>query len=483
MSPALHLPDGSRLDLRSDVYFGSDPHPSRAGLVDMFITWNARRVHEYGPWSRFYGSTLGVLLTLLRAARDQAAMEIFLSLDDDTVNDLAELRAADIPIIGADATNLLARAGMSVAVRGQNWLDLNRAYEVLLGTQGSDAPVAGLLAEALDLTWSANSNHAMRLYRPRGPLVYSDGASEDGGLPTVLDLLECASALDESDATYSGYVSRFAAPRLGPRVPAKRGDGHFDLVEQCAEDLAGRHLAPGLLLALIDFALNPPVPGLTEGVTEVEVGELCAGSRFAAAARAARESSSGIEHFLPTGELHASFCEEIAERTGMRYGLVTHRLTQATSIDEAVTAARSPSSTTSAVALVYADRLHRMRKQDPHLIAHFWVNFLDLGQPRFVDPTLPDFAWWLSPLLHSAGGKLAGSAALRTMTTESVSKLWTSTALTGAIHDAISAIGPLSIAHLPEQDMRDPEVTERLSWYLRQMIRMDLEWDGSKRAG
>ncbi|GGP88218.1 hypothetical protein GCM10010231_66880 [Streptomyces sindenensis] len=82
-SPVLHSTTGAQLNLRSHLLFHDNMRDNPNDLVTSLMSWNLVHAHETSHWARFHGSTIGVLLTFLRAARDSLADYSIRNLDSN----------------------------------------------------------------------------------------------------------------------------------------------------------------------------------------------------------------------------------------------------------------------------------------------------------------------------------------------------------------------------------------------------------------
>lgn len=97
--------------------------------------------------------------------------------------------------------------------------------------------------------------------------------------------------------------------------------------------------AGSVVLALIDFALNPVVPGLTSADPCVEWRELYPPYRFAAAAKTMANWKSDLEFQDPSHEITVHFQRMPTKRSGLRMGRVASRLSGLSTLRQAATVA------------------------------------------------------------------------------------------------------------------------------------------------
>lgn len=72
-SPRLRNSSGAELNLRSQILFQDQTRTRTSDLVTAVGSWHKTYVHESSHWARYHGSTVGILLSLLRRTRDQLA--------------------------------------------------------------------------------------------------------------------------------------------------------------------------------------------------------------------------------------------------------------------------------------------------------------------------------------------------------------------------------------------------------------------------
>lgn len=161
--------------------------------------------------------------------------------------------------------------------------------------------------------------------------------------------------------------------------------------------------AGSVVLALIDFALNPVVPGLTSADPCVEWRELYPPYRFAAAAKTMANWKSDLEFQDPSHEITVHFQRMPTKRSGLRMGRVASRLSGLSTLRQAATVAMHLAERTPAVSFLCASRLLELREQDVCTLTHYGVNFLNDRALRFID-LAPD-TWWLFPVFQVSHGE------------------------------------------------------------------------------
>ncbi|MFE5598204.1 hypothetical protein ACFQ8O_03270 [Streptomyces coelicoflavus] len=120
-------------------------------------------------------------------------------------------------------------------------------------------------------------------------------------------------------------------------------NGEYGIPCRLARALAGRDLAGSAVLALIDFALNPVVPGLHPDAPSVGWKELYPPYRCAAAAKAMTGWETDPEFQYPSHEATVHFQHMLAKRSGLRMGSVASRLSDLSTLRESARRQYAPS--------------------------------------------------------------------------------------------------------------------------------------------
>ncbi|NUR63964.1 MAG: hypothetical protein HOV87_35705 [Catenulispora sp.] len=312
---------------------------------------------------------------------------------------------------------------------------------------------------ALQLMRAAMADRCASDWKPGDEGASVSGAvaipAYEGRTLSTRTLIESATAFDEHGPQAQGFKTDYADGWRSQRAVAER-DHHW--LRRLADHQALRRVDEWELLALIDFALNPPVPGLTADTGAVSFEELHPAARFHRSCAAMATFDSPLRSAVPTLDLLTEFMREVTDRTGLRYGVIGHRLSRTDSPDEAVTSDSSlgPSDLVAEVLFHTADRLHRTRDAHPERISHFGLNFISAETTALIDRSHPDFQWWFQPLLRVADGTLFVP---ETMSAENCAELMTWTAVTGAFDDALSGVGDLSTDHLPRAERGSERAT------------------------
>jgi hypothetical protein len=264
----------SHLSLRTQIMAlaGSSDYED----AELHDHWSGRHRHEVGHWLRYHGSTVGLYLTLLKLSRDLLAVDYLRSLDPASRAFIGETRRRGDAIWSYHHT-APSKLGESWDMGEQIWLDAYYAQTALLDFAGVDG-----------LSW--NSDEALRfsmadVWTSLGaldPLAGSfaefpghDAARNwlrgdlvrpvcDGTELTTRLLWECASTLDElrfgrrSARSEQGQRDIFAMAR------EKLEGTSYGLPVRIAEQMLGQKPSLELLLFLLDFATNPPLPFLSK---------------------------------------------------------------------------------------------------------------------------------------------------------------------------------------------------------------------------
>ena len=485
MDATLDAPSGAAaLKLRSQMLFLNQPRQDPENLVLSTFAWNYRYLHETNHWARYHGSSAGVLLTLLRRSRDALASYFLETLESEERRHLLEQRQSGH--LFGQPSGVGSLSGPNGARLEQDWLALYFTHQALMG--GVDPARAGGIAvdwafsRALHLTWFNSESKGM-LKHPDGlePHLTAAPASapspadvEIGRLNTRL-LFECAAVLDETYMHTLGSVREVIDPALW-NMTAHTFEGDYGLAYRIAERLAGRDVGAGCVLALIDFALNPVVPGLHRGVAAVTWDELQPVRRFAIAARSLADHRSDLEHAHPTSELLGAFHADIETATGLRVGRVDSELSSATSLQGA---ARQPVHFTEIIpnmTLTYARKLHEERRAAPCSITFFGLNFVNEGALRFVRPEtwLIGGNWWLFPPLQVSVGQYHWPA--ERISQDDATNLFLGAALSSALDDIVHGAGPLTKSHLPEAILHDTAERKAINQELQEFTGLPLAW-------
>jgi hypothetical protein len=480
--PRLYSPSGAEFDLRSQLLFLDQPPTDPHDLVTATLAWTSRFIHESSHWARLHGSTVGILLTVLRRTRDVLAAHIFGQVDGADARRLGAVRSNGRRLVGYHDRPLDELVDRQVGRLGGDWLDLYAAYQVLLDPTGT--PVAQLgpdeiwyaVDRALALAWSQSSGTIMLPAPPSFDVLTGDRSarlpSVDGTLLTTRLLFECAGVYDELYPQALGYLRPFTDPAIMQQLSATF-DGAYGLPARVADRLAGRDLQPGVVLSLIDFALNPPVPGLHPDLTTVAWRELYPPSRFVLAASALADHRVEMEHLHPTIASVEAFHAELAAITGLRLGRVEAPLTTFASVTEALGTPAHLADIVPNVTLVFAKELVAERRSSVVALSHFGLNFVGEGALRFITADMWSDNWWLFAPLRVADGEYLWPEQIGQ---DHATDFLIGAAVAGAFDDAIHGVGPLSGRHLPSSLLQNDADLALIEDRIRKIMKMKLAW-------
>lgn len=253
-------------------------------------------------------------------------------------------------------------------------------------------------------------------------------------------LLECASSLDEL------YVmaiepARSSAPGILAMVTAALDHTDYGLAFRVAGQVSPvLRKSLSTLLAVIDFALNPPVPGISLMVEGMSWSELYPPTRFMEAI-----AWCDTEHQLPDSPSRADllgFRGHLEQKTGLRYGTVARPLSVAADLPGAL--ASLEHSDVREVNLYIAHRLLHLRDSDPALVSHFGTAFIGDGAIRLLETESWNDA--LFPFMFSSNDKFSHSDYIDK---KLASNYLVKVAVECVTDDLVNGIGPLTVDHLP----------------------------------
>jgi hypothetical protein len=299
--------------------------------------------------------------------------------------------------------------------------------------------------------------------------------SLNGERLTTRLLLECAAVLDELYPHALGSIKSLLDPSL-LRMLGNTFDGPYGLPYRIAEKLAGRDVGPLVVHALIDFALNPVVPGLHSGATGVRWFDFDPPCRFVVAAKSLLHRRSTLERDMPTSEILRSCYRQWEDDTGLRFGGVHGNLSPYSSLGEATRTPLHVTETIPNATGVYAARLLRERRESPQSISHFGLNFVGKGARRFVDPDNYWIGgnWWFFPPLRIINGAYCWPSDL--LDIDQATDLLIGSTVSGALDDIVHGTGPLTTTHLPHDVFADHDELNALNEALREICKFDIRW-------
>lgn len=484
-SPVLHSTAGAQLNLRSHLLFHDNMRENPNDLVTSLMSWNLVNAHETSHWARFHGSTIGVLLTFLRATRDSLADYSIRNLDGNDRAIFEKHRNDGIPLFAWNKKASSYSLGSELTDHCLTWLSLHRTYSILLGFEPlnwskiNQEATQDSLTLALHTTWRQWAGRGMLPLRDGDYAhVHSFGPLLGGEEPiTTRLLLECAGLLDE------GYLFRGPYPEIMDRGLQRMWEinrrGEYGKPHRLAESMAGRSLSHSEVLTLIDFALNPPLPGLHKGVSTIGWRELYPPYRFlfAAAEMAERRAYKHSEavNTRPTIDHVRDFFSTVTRVSDVRVGSIDCQLTKDSELRDVADPRRSFARRMMGIPLLSADRLHRERRADVRSISHFGSLFIDIDGYRLLDAEAPDYPWWFFPPLKVINDGVYGWPANR-LTLDEATDLLIGSAISSAYDDVVNGVGSLARDHLPAAPFRNPDETAALNEMARYHLGVNIGW-------
>ncbi|MCF3143504.1 hypothetical protein [Streptomyces platensis] len=468
---------GAELNLRSQILFQDPTRTRTKDLITAVASWHKTYVHESSHWARYHGSTVGVLLSLLRRTRDQLAAYTISRMSRQQTEFLHEGWGSGLPFLSFK--RYPQHTSGELRYNELDWLNLYHAYHVLLDPESltefdaTSWDTQAAFENSLEDAWRQSAGVEM-LERPEGARVSVTGPlklvhTSEGPL-TTRTLFECAAVIDEL-FQFEGAFMRMADPTLREFL-LEEMSGEYGLPWRLASALAGRELGGSVVLALIDFALNPVVPGLTSAAPSVDWRELYPPYRFAAAAKAMADWESDLEFQYPSHEVTIHFQRTIAQRSGLRLGRVASRLSDVSTLREAATTPMHLSERTAAVSFMCASRLLELREEDVCALTHYGVNFLDDRAARFIDPDQD--MWWLFPVFQVSQGEYRWPA--EHVNLDEATDLLIAAAVASAYDDVLHGTGSLASDHLPRALFEDHGEVVALNKVLKDSTGLDMGW-------
>ncbi|MFE2519409.1 hypothetical protein [Streptomyces mirabilis] len=476
-TPRLRNSSGAELNLRSQILFQDPTRTRTKDLITAAGSWHKTYVHESSHWARYHGSTVGILLSLLRRSRDQLAAYTISRMSRQQTVALHERRSSGLPFVSFN--RYPQHTGGELRYNELDWLNLYYAYYVLLDPEGlaaSDLTAWDMQAafeNSLEDTWRQCAGVEMT-ERPDDTSVSVTGPlqlvhTSEGPL-TTRTLFECAAVIDEL-FQFEGAFMRLTDPTLRELL-LEEMQGEYGIPWRLANVLAGRELSGSVVLALIDFALNPVVPGLTSDDPSVDWRELYPAYRFVAAAKTMGNWKSDLEVKPPSHEATVHFHHMLAKRSGLQMGRVVSRLSGLSTLREAATVPMHLADRTPAVSFMCASHLLDLREEDVCALSHYGVNFLGERAVRFADPDRD--MWWLFPVFQVSWGEYRWPE--RHVNLDQATDLLLGAAVASAYDDILHGTGPLAFDHLPRALFEDRGEVAALDKVLKDSTGLDLGW-------
>lgn len=481
------------LDVSEDELGTSDP-AERARFAVM-------QTHEQSHWVHHHASTAGLWLTVLRRTRDALARTwLTEQLTPAQRSAAQQWRAGGRPLVGfAHRGDVVTWLGSDPDAAAATWLNLDMAVRLFEGadpTGGGESmqttvasdPGAHSVAERSGSADTARTLAVERFLRmadsfgapDRATVAVGDAAITAwmngealGGLPVTVDdlyqlmpepvslrheldqglplstalLSECASTLDE----FLVALGLPATPaEVRDRAARKLTRHPYGWPWRLANDGAEYTLTPDTMLVLLDFAANPPIPGLDPDARDLRWSHVYPPWRLLNAAAALRRDGASMQVAeRPDAAAVTEFQRRLSEISGIPSGRGAAPPALSGDLNAVVREfAGRGSSVFYAAAAHDAAQLLAYRARAPHLVTHV-----------------------SSQLLASDGGRLAGWAPevmppLWTLRSELMfrrdlghaegNELLRGTAVACAMDDVLTGTGPLSRGHLPEALFASP---------------------------
>jgi hypothetical protein len=484
-SSILHNPNGDHFNLRSQILFLRNTREKPNDLLTSIMSWNLTHRHEMSHWVRYHGSTIGVLMTLLRATRDSLADYSLHRLDQAELATFQQSRSAGCRLFSGEQDEIACGFGQELTKLSTQWLSLYRTYQILFGEIPLDwstldpAVEAHWISLALDLTWFQREGRGTLPCTRTGPAsVHSIKPLLGGEEPVTTRLLfECAAVLDERCMFGTPYPQMM--PQSLNKMSQVNFDGEYGTPYRIAQIFSGRKLSAVEVMALIDFALNPPVPGLSRGVASVDWRELYPPYRFVFAAYVMGRSDVSVdwEHATnsPSPEELQKFFAEVTRRTDLRIGSIDSVLSADLSLRAAADSQRPFSERIPGMSLLYAAKLNEERMRNVRSISYFGSIMTSADGVRLADPEGKDYPWWFFPPLRAtdAGEFIWPSDRLNI---DQATDLLLGSAFSAAYDDVVYNTGPLSRDHLPAGMFEDPGDFGVLNSSIREIMKIDVAW-------
>ncbi|NEB82226.1 hypothetical protein G3I40_44495 [Streptomyces sp. SID14478] len=334
---------------------------------------------------------------------------------------------------------------------------------------------------ALDINWSQRAGNGAL---PRGPedfaYVYNFKSLLGGEEPITTRLLfECAGMMDEA---YQFKGSRDYVKVMDPSLRKMWGinwSGPYGEPHRVASRMAGRQLSHSEVLTLIDFALNPPLPGLQKGVTSVDWREIYPPYRFIFAASIMGDKGNYSHEesvsTRPDAATVKSFFDAVTEATSIRMGVIDSKLSSDSTIRDTALAPKHFSERIPGMTLLFSERLQEERTQDIRSISHFGSLWINVEGIRLLRHTDSDFPWWFFPPLQVADhGEFKWTS--DRLDIDEATDLCIGSAISSAYDDIVHRVGPLTCNHLPASIFDDTAELNALNYVLKNSTRMSITW-------
>ncbi|WP_157545205.1 hypothetical protein [Hamadaea tsunoensis] len=432
--------ESSPMDLNDNGTLAGIAGTGRFDLGTYFLAAPPAAPVANAYWVRFHGSTIGVALSLMKYAAERVAYADLGQLTEGEKTILMRHRANGQPIFSAGAAAPIQSREFLGA--RQAWLDLRVARGVLLDSQQADG-FDWDVPEAVGSAFSAVSVWANRLFGERDGLEKTglgDGSTMGyvmlaGERVTTRLLWECAAAIDAYLGIEQGDPAHLQGSAGAPlRALAK------------ALELSQDHLVPALVttLALIDFAVNPPVPPFltNEEAKTLQWRDIYPPLRFARACNGVKKV--GVLSRVPDDEELRIYLEHVRDAAGLPRtngaGVFAGRSPHYDLAAPFVFGSVKPGSLDADYQAYIAwaqQRLWRLRDEHPAAIAYLGVHGREIKEAG---------GWFETPYFGSAQDVYRWSEDLPQGV---AAQYGVSVALYQTLHDLVSNTGPLRRHFVP----------------------------------
>ena len=310
--------------------------------------------------------------------------------------------------------------------------------------------------------------------QPRSPVVEGPVRllrTRDGELSTR-DLIECAALIDEGYG-FGGLGPRFAAD-FHEMWTLNIADSRSGRPIHLASDLARRVLLPDEVLTLIDFALNPPICIFENDCDPMAWDEFYPPSRFVSAAKALKRHQLDIQSRV-TADTVLDAARTLSYLTGLRVGVVAVPLSRAPSLTEVFA---GDLANHYGVLLYAARRMHELRRDRPHVVAHFgWSTAC--GESPFALELLEDRLsgeYALAETFEAPFVSIDGSYEVTPPAKPISTPYIISVAALSAVEDLVSCRSPFRVDHLPVSLLSNPSFRSQVDEVLLNATGACFDW-------
>lgn len=466
----------SLLDL--GTYFLTIDEKLHDEASSMTLAYHSTFVHENSHWIRFHGSTLGAALTALQVASQEIIYDGFARLSPNERHILLNQRKKGVPIFSDKQPNDVG----------------SQQYEEMCASWYADRIGYHLLLDSRAVLPAPRANTSINLMQPRQALGYSlcdahlvssrvlgtadmqliSRLPEYGWTPRIIEtswgrltahsLFECAATLDEF-VSMSGFMG--LPKELGINAETKCNkllnrmlETSYGIPLKLFWQITGKGLADltssiSVLMALIDYALNPPLPpAITYATLEtIEWEELDPACRFVAACSAVSRISQ-LSRLPNPAELRC-FHDELSSLLGW-HSLFLYDGSLATVASSYLPTVKGQDTSLGTLSYKYPgmlgyvqSRFWALRLQYPEVISHFGfipdIN-IDVSTDLIFDSA--GQGWFMAPLQRLADNR-AGFSSGAGWDDSRLSTYMTSLAMHILTGYLINGVGPIPSGVIP----------------------------------